>query len=266
MAIHGKLRWGLIGGGEGSQIGSAHRIGATLDGRFELVAAAMDIDPDRGREFALRQGVGAARAHGGLARDAAARGRAGVRGAARPRHGRDAERDALPDREGVPGGRFRRPVREAAHHHRRGGRGSRADGARGRPHPGGELRLQRLPDGAAGARDGARRRAGPHSRGGGGVRARVARRRVRRRQPARALALRPGAGRGELGAGGHRTARAPHGVLRHRPGRAPGVRRLRLDRRGAGARGRRLRGAAVRRGGRRGACGRARWRSGSSTA
>ena len=64
MAIHGKLRWGLIGGGEGSQIGSAHRIGATLDGRFELVAAAMDIDPDRGREFALRQGVGAARAHG----------------------------------------------------------------------------------------------------------------------------------------------------------------------------------------------------------
>ncbi len=60
----GKLRWGLVGGGEGSQIGGAHRIGAVLDGHFELLAGALDIDPDRGREFAVRKGVSAARAYG----------------------------------------------------------------------------------------------------------------------------------------------------------------------------------------------------------
>ena len=41
-----KLNWGLIGGGEGSQIGLAHRIGAGLDGKFQLTAGALDIDPD----------------------------------------------------------------------------------------------------------------------------------------------------------------------------------------------------------------------------
>ena len=59
-----KLRWGLVGGGEGSQIGGAHRIGAVLDGHFELLAGALDIDPDRGREFAIRKGIAAARAYG----------------------------------------------------------------------------------------------------------------------------------------------------------------------------------------------------------
>jgi len=29
-----KLNWGMIGGGEGSQIGPAHRIGAQADGLF----------------------------------------------------------------------------------------------------------------------------------------------------------------------------------------------------------------------------------------
>ena len=59
-----KLRWGLVGGGEGSQIGGAHRMGAALDGHFELLAGALDIDPDRGREFAVRKGIEEARAYG----------------------------------------------------------------------------------------------------------------------------------------------------------------------------------------------------------
>ena len=59
-----RLRWGLVGGGEGSQIGGAHRIGATIDGKFELVAGALDIDPDRGRAFAVRSGIHRARAYG----------------------------------------------------------------------------------------------------------------------------------------------------------------------------------------------------------
>ncbi len=36
------LHWGLIGGGEGSQIGFAHRAAAALDRRFRFVAGALD--------------------------------------------------------------------------------------------------------------------------------------------------------------------------------------------------------------------------------
>ena len=47
-----KYRWGLIGGGRGSQIGPAHRLGATVDGNFKFVAGALDADADAGRKFA----------------------------------------------------------------------------------------------------------------------------------------------------------------------------------------------------------------------
>ncbi len=59
-----KLSWGMIGGGEGSQIGPAHRISAGLDGYFALSAAALDIDPMRGKDFAQRLGVSESRAYG----------------------------------------------------------------------------------------------------------------------------------------------------------------------------------------------------------
>ena len=59
-----RLRWGMIGGGEGSQIGPAHRLGARLDGQFDFVAGALDIEPDRGRRFARSLGVPADRAYG----------------------------------------------------------------------------------------------------------------------------------------------------------------------------------------------------------
>ncbi|WP_170551420.1 Gfo/Idh/MocA family protein [Ruegeria atlantica] len=59
-----KLRWGMIGGGEGSQIGPAHRLGALADGMFELAAGALDHRPDVGREYAQRLGVAADRAYG----------------------------------------------------------------------------------------------------------------------------------------------------------------------------------------------------------
>ena len=60
----GRLRWGIVGGGETSQIGRAHRIAAGFDGEFELAAAAPDIDPAKGREFAIRCGVRRERAYG----------------------------------------------------------------------------------------------------------------------------------------------------------------------------------------------------------
>ena len=59
-----KLKWGLIGGGEGSQIGPAHRLGAGLDGYFEFSAGALDHRPEAGREYGQRLGLVADRAYG----------------------------------------------------------------------------------------------------------------------------------------------------------------------------------------------------------
>ena len=59
-----KLTWGLIGGGEGSQIGPAHRLGARLDGAYDFVAGALDHDPAAGRAYAQRLGVSPDRAYG----------------------------------------------------------------------------------------------------------------------------------------------------------------------------------------------------------
>ena len=59
-----KLNWGMIGGGEGSQIGPAHRIGAGLDGLFTFAAGALDVDPAKGRDYARRLGVASDRAYG----------------------------------------------------------------------------------------------------------------------------------------------------------------------------------------------------------
>ncbi|MCC5964784.1 MAG: Gfo/Idh/MocA family oxidoreductase [Natronohydrobacter sp.] len=59
-----KLNWGMIGGGEGSQIGPAHRLGAQADGLFTLAAGALDADAEKGRAYAIRLGVAADRAYG----------------------------------------------------------------------------------------------------------------------------------------------------------------------------------------------------------
>ncbi|MCV0425454.1 MAG: Gfo/Idh/MocA family oxidoreductase [Roseibium sp.] len=59
-----RLLWGMIGGGEGSQIGPAHRISAGMDGHFQLAAGALDIDPERGKSFAAQLGVSPDRAYG----------------------------------------------------------------------------------------------------------------------------------------------------------------------------------------------------------
>lgn len=44
-----KLRYGMIGGGRGSFIGSVHRLAAAMDGRAELVAGALSSDPARAK-------------------------------------------------------------------------------------------------------------------------------------------------------------------------------------------------------------------------
>lgn len=59
-----KLNWGMIGGGKGSQIGPAHRLGAGLDGQFDFVAGALDHRADEGRAFAESLGIAPERAYG----------------------------------------------------------------------------------------------------------------------------------------------------------------------------------------------------------
>lgn len=54
----------MIGGGEGSQIGPAHRLGAGLDGLFEFVAGALDHRPDEGRAYGQRLGLAPERSYG----------------------------------------------------------------------------------------------------------------------------------------------------------------------------------------------------------
>ena len=58
------FNWGLIGGGEGSQIGAAHRIAARCDNAFQMAAGALDVDAAKAREYALRLGIPKDRAYG----------------------------------------------------------------------------------------------------------------------------------------------------------------------------------------------------------
>ncbi len=59
-----RFLWGLIGGGKGSQIGPAHRLGATIDGKFDFVAGALDIDRDAARKFSIELGLTEDRSYG----------------------------------------------------------------------------------------------------------------------------------------------------------------------------------------------------------
>ena len=58
------LRWGMVGGGEGSQIGPAHRLAARLDGLFAFEAGALDHVAERGRDYGARLGLRPERAYG----------------------------------------------------------------------------------------------------------------------------------------------------------------------------------------------------------
>jgi len=50
--IHqGKVRLGMVGGGEGAFIGSIHRLAAQMDGQIELVCGAFSSKPDKAKSF-----------------------------------------------------------------------------------------------------------------------------------------------------------------------------------------------------------------------
>lgn len=51
------IRWGLIGGGRGSEIGHSHRAAAARDRLFQFVAGALDIDHQRCIDFGTNLGL-----------------------------------------------------------------------------------------------------------------------------------------------------------------------------------------------------------------
>ena len=64
MRTHRPLSLGMVGGGQGAYIGNIHRLASRLDGKWRLVAGAFDVDPERGREFAIGEGLDPARSYG----------------------------------------------------------------------------------------------------------------------------------------------------------------------------------------------------------
>src|ERR1700735_2165421 len=62
-----RLRLGMVGGGPGGFIGAVHRIAARMDDRFELVAAALSSDPEKGRKAARDLHIAPDRAYANFA-------------------------------------------------------------------------------------------------------------------------------------------------------------------------------------------------------
>ena len=60
----GRIRYGMIGGGEGAFIGAAHRTAAAIAGNLELAAAALSGDPERARRSGATLGLPSARSYG----------------------------------------------------------------------------------------------------------------------------------------------------------------------------------------------------------
>jgi len=57
------IRWAMIGGGRGSQIGYIHRTAAARDGLFQLVAGAFDINAERCVDFGKNLGLDTSRCY-----------------------------------------------------------------------------------------------------------------------------------------------------------------------------------------------------------
>lgn len=67
----GRLKLGMVGGGQGAFIGAVHRIAARLDGQWDLVAGALSSDPMRAALSAVELGIAPDRAYADYAQMAA---------------------------------------------------------------------------------------------------------------------------------------------------------------------------------------------------
>jgi predicted dehydrogenase len=59
-----KLRYAMVGGGQGAFIGAVHRKAMALDGQMDFVAGALSSDPQRARASGRELGLADARCHG----------------------------------------------------------------------------------------------------------------------------------------------------------------------------------------------------------
>lgn len=60
----GRIRLGMVGGGQGAFIGAVHRLAARMDDQYELVAGALSSEPKRAIASALELGIAEDRAYG----------------------------------------------------------------------------------------------------------------------------------------------------------------------------------------------------------
>ncbi|TPE49567.1 Gfo/Idh/MocA family protein [Amaricoccus solimangrovi] len=71
----GRVRLGMVGGGQGAFIGAVHRIAARIDDQFDLVAGALSSDPARALASAAELGLDPERSYAGYAEMAEAEAR-----------------------------------------------------------------------------------------------------------------------------------------------------------------------------------------------
>src|SRR6516225_10186406 len=53
----GRIRLGMVGGGEGAFIGAVHRIASRIDDQYELVAGALSSTPEKARRSGAALGL-----------------------------------------------------------------------------------------------------------------------------------------------------------------------------------------------------------------
>lgn len=59
-----KIKYGMIGGGEGSLIGDAHRRAVEMTNEYELVCGCFSSDPEKSRQFGAKLGISEAKSYG----------------------------------------------------------------------------------------------------------------------------------------------------------------------------------------------------------
>jgi predicted dehydrogenase len=59
-----RIRYGMVGGGQGAFIGAVHRLAARMDGDYEFVAGALSSNPDKAKASAAELGLDPKRSYG----------------------------------------------------------------------------------------------------------------------------------------------------------------------------------------------------------
>ena len=206
----GRIRLGMVGGGQGAFIGAVHRIASRIDDQYDLVAGALSSTPKKAIESALEIGIPRERAYGSFEEMAKAE-------AKRP-DGIEAVAIVTPNHMHAPVAKAflkagihvicDKPLALSVAEAKQLVSAREEERQDLRAHP----QLHRLSDDPAGARHGRRRRTRRHPAGAGGIRAGLADRAHRGDRPeAVGVAHRSEAGRGR------RARRYRHPRLQSRP-------------------------------------------------